>query len=576
MVAMEFYGPNGEPDYFAKQKKALTGELVTHWGGNSIFPSKASLPRKLNLTFDTEKLDVADFRVMCDHPQIAASISVLSFMMYQRDWRIVGDNAKANKHCEENLRNLWPRVVRAMSTAFWAGFSPCALQWENDLPGGKTWVTKIKDLDPEECKVRWKDVTGVVEKKEGVNTPYPKKTKVFDGIMQPGVGPDIPVTNSFWYPLLMSQGDYYGKKLFKSAFQPWYFSLLMHLYANRYFERFAEPTMLGRAPFDDTIRINGKDVPGNRMMATVMSRVRSGNGALLPSSQSSEGLNGEPVYDYTLDFLESQLRGVDYERYLMRLDDEISMAMFTPLLMMRQADVGSSNLGVVHTATYQVMLNAISGDWEEYINRYLIIPMCQQNRLAGERKWPRIEFRPLGKMDGETMRALLQMVIGGNKAKISDLSTLGAAAGLELEEIKEVLPDPITDNDPNLTPVKPNGEKKDDRIGRPGKNVTPKGTDKVTTKVAAEKIAVRLQEQSTKAVREGTWHNGYVPDLGYRRQVIEALDLDEWEAGEVYGKLQYTVTQLADAISSDDFVSAARSLILGILTEAVERAPAYA
>jgi hypothetical protein len=51
----------------------------------------------------------------------------------------------------------------------------------------------------------------------------------------------------------MQNGDYYGKKLLRPAFTSWFFSMLVHLFANRYYERFGEPTPVGRAPFDDEI-----------------------------------------------------------------------------------------------------------------------------------------------------------------------------------------------------------------------------------------------------------------------------------------------------------------------------------
>jgi hypothetical protein len=546
------FGPRGETIDLAKRvKKPLVGELVAGWGGNAPFVVP-DLARRLNLQFDTSKLDLADYRIMREHPQIASSLAILSFMMYQRDWRLVGGKQRVRAHCEANLRDIWPRVIRSMSTAFWSGYSPNALQWENDIPTGRLVVTKIKDLRPETSRIRWKSVPGVASKKtiSGVTSKsVPNKIKIFDGITQLGSVNDVEVENSFWYPLLMSEGNHYGTKLFNAVFQPWYFSLLLHLYANRYFERFAEPVPVGRAPYDDTITIGGMDIPGNQAMQAIIGRIASGSGAVLPNSRTADGYQGDSTYDYTLDYLESNLRGVDYERYLMRLDDEISMGLFTPLLMFRQADVGSSNLGVVHTQTYMTMLNAIAGDWQEYINRYLVSAMARQN-FGFNVEAPKIEFRPLGKLDGETMRALLQMLIGGGKAKILDLDTLGAAAGLELQEIRQVLPEG------NDTPVGEDGQKKDDRVGRPGKNKTPTGTDKVSQ--VANGISDRLIRQAARGAGD------FTPDLGYRRQVVGLFE-DEWEGGRFYTTLCDTVEEFAGAVSREEFEGRIGTLVAGAL-----------
>lgn len=545
---VEFYGPRGEPNFFASQKvkPPLVGELVAPYAGDAALNRMPGLPSKLNVQFDTSKLEIQDYRIMREHPQITASLAVLSFMMYQRDYRVRDSSSKILKHVEANLDMIYKPLIRALSKAFWAGYSPIALQWKNDLPGGKVWIDKIKDLRPEDCVVRWKKVKGVGERK---GTPYGRAIKqsvqIYDGIKQFGYGGDIPVENSLWYPLLMEDGNYYGKKMLNSVFQPWYFHLLMNLYANRYYERFAEPTPLGRAPFDEKIRIGNKDVPGNQMLRATMEHMRSGGSAVLPNTRTPDGFNGDSTYDYTLEFLESQLRGVDYERRLAALNDEISVGLLVPTLLMRSGDTGSSNLGVVQHGTYLNTINAVGGDWEEYINKYIVRPMVIHN-FGKNAKVPKFEYRKLGRMDAETMRMLLQALVGGGKARVTDLSELGAMAGLDLTEVKEVTQDPD-----DQTPLNPDGTKKDPRVGRPGRPKEPTGDDKVR-KVGA-KIAARMKEQALAAHRNGTWGNEYEPDLGFRRQVIEALaPLPEWDADQVYRNMQDMVGEVAEKGTSFD------------------------
>lgn len=566
------YGPRGEVISSGKGvKKALTGELIADWGG--LAKAGSRLPSKQNLGYDTSKLQIEDYRLMREHHQIASSLSVLSFMMFQRTWRINCDSAKIGKHATENLKMLWPRLIRAMSGAFWSGYAPCALQWENDLPDGKMWITKIKDLMPEDCEPRWKFTKGVAEKKDGQTSWIPSKVPIYDGIIQYG-SPDIPVDNSFWYPLLMENGNLFGRKLLNAAFRPWYFSMMMHLYANRYMERFAEPTPVGRAPFDEMIKIGDKEYSGNRLMQSMLSLHKNGSSLVLPNSRTPDGLNGESTYDYIVEYLESQLRGVEFDRVIQMYDEEISLALFTPLLLTRGTDAGSSNLGVVHVQTYMQMLNALGGDWTEYINRYILRPMAIQN-FGKNAKLPTIEFRPLGRTDAETVRGIV--TAGMTRGTIGvDLEELGDAAGLTLHEIKQVLPDPDSAADAVLKP----GEKipgKDERIGRPGKNVTPKGTDKV--KKAAEKIAARVNDQATRAFRGGHLAD-FEPDLGCRRQFIDALSadggVDEFDAGEAYANAQRRCDLAAQDICQLPDADAFSTMVEGIVVAAAEemlRAP---
>lgn len=574
----EFYDHKGRPIHgFAKEgkKKALVGEIVTSWTGDNVAPH-SRLPSQMNLAFDTSKLTIADYRVMREHPQISSSLAILSFMMYQREWHVVGDRAKEQKHVDKNLRQLWGRIPRAMSQAFWAGYSPCALQWENDIEARRMWITKIKDLRPETHRVSWKAVTGVADSGNGVKR-IPIKVPIYDGIVQPGL-PDLPVENSFWYPLLMENGDYYGRKLLNAAFQPWYFSMLMHLYSNRYMERFAEPTPVGRAPYDDKIKIGSgagaKEVSGNKLMASLLDMQRNGSSTVLPNSRSTDGLSGDSTYDYTMEFLESQLRGVEFDRVIRMYDEEISMSLFTPLLMMRNGDVGSSNLGVVHTQTYMTMLNALGNDWEEYINKYIVRPMAIQN-FGPNAKVPEFKFRPLGKLDAETLRSIIQAKIGSNWDV--DLEEIGAMAGLTFKEVEQVLPDPADDplnDDPNASAVNPDGSKKDPRVGRPGKNKTPSGTDKVKTKVVA-----RISDQATKAFSEGTFGVSYEPDLGFRKQMVAELmnnGVAEFEAYEAYSGMVSTVDAMAARSagtfeSAEQFTEIVDGVLEGLMADALSQ-----
>jgi hypothetical protein len=303
------------------------------------------------------------------------------------------------------------------------------LQWENDTPNRRINLTKIKDLIPEDAHVRWKKVNGA-----GTH-----KVSIYDGIKQFG-GPAIPVPNSYWYPLLMEYGNMGGRKLLRSAFQPWFFSILLHLFANRYYERFGEPTPIGRAPYEDEIRYNGTEMRGNKAMEQILSALRSRSVVVLPNDKTPYGDETNPGYDYTIEYLESQMRGADFERYMTRLDEEMSLALFTPILMMRTADVGSYNLGTQHSIIYQWMLNAIGGDWKYYIDWYLLRPMRDYN-FGTNADQPRIKFKRMGQQNQELVKELTNAVVAKGAAK-PDYDQLGEEAGLTLTEVKQLTADP--------------------------------------------------------------------------------------------------------------------------------------
>lgn len=566
---MSLLGPNGSPissEEYAKPKvkskvKPKIGELAVGFG-EELYSALRFNPTPNSLQFDTSKLTLADYRLMLDHYQVNSSLCLLTFMIHQAQWRIKCDDQKVADHCEMNLKRVWTRLIRAMSQAFWAGYSPNALQWENDEIEGKVMLTKIKDLRPEECMPKWKKVPAVGggatvldpagysgETDNGSSTSSQRSyTKIFDGIKQIGFR-DIPVTNSFWYACIQQEGNMYGKKLLNAAFQPWFFSLLIHMYANRYFERFGEPTIVARAPYDDTVDISGEEVKGNVLMQHFARMLRNGAVPVLPNGLQQSGLSDSKTFEYSLEYLESQMRGADFDRYIAMLDQEISLALFTPVLMTQTGAGGSFNLGVTHTNVYMHQLNAILADMKEYIDRYIIEPMALYN-FGEKHKHVEIEFRRFGGVDPETARMVINSMIGGGKLKLSDVVEVGQELGMSVEEVEEIAAppgaidpktgEPINPDDDTLRPGDPNydptqdpnnpvkgnpktaapkggtGKPKDTRQGRPERTKAPKGTNKkgkVSTGMAA-----RLAQQLL-AGRE-------TPDVGFKAQYADWVTSD--------------------------------------------------
>jgi len=465
-----------------KGEQPKLGDAHAGWGGGPRFMPMA-LPDNGMLTFNLENLTLADFHSMRYHPQINASLSVLTFMIHQADWRIECADKRIADMVEENLRIIWTRMVRAMSQAFWAGYSPSVLEYENDAQGKYVVINKVKDLSPFSAEIKWKKNKRQVQGRE-------RNFYTYDGITQYGYG-DIPAINTFWYPVLMENGDHTGRKLLKSAFAPWYFSQLMHVYTNRYFERFGEPLPIGRAPFEDEIiDPDGNRMTGKQVMETVIQGIRNRGAVVLPSDRNEDVSVGASAYTYDIDYLESQMRGVDFERYLSRLDEEMSLALFTPLLLLRNADVGSHSLGVQHTMTWLWMLNALLGDMKEYIDRFIVERLKSINFSP---KAERCEWVPrkLGKENVETLRSVITELIRQGIAK-PDLDELGVSLGMTIKQVQQVKQDPAID--PTVDPSAPAGDNRDRSERNRAGSGSPRGVGNESVP-GTRKIAARIADQ---------------------------------------------------------------------------------
>ena len=593
---------------FARPRKQTSDNPYVSKPGEEIAPGwnaeqkryGYTIPFGNQLTFNTNKLTLADYRMMREHYQINSSLSILSFMIHQMDWRISGDKKKIEDHVDANLRAIWPSLVRAMSQAFWSGYSPTATQWENQ--GDKVILTKIKDLPPEECEVRWKSVKAtpvggtddpvkrtpidqpqegtLIQIREKMNKSGASSAKIFDGITQAGYG-HIPVGNSFWYPCLMEYGNYYGKKLLNTAYQPWFFSLLIHMYSNRYFERFGEPVPVARAPYDEEIDVNGNSVKGHKLMQTLARQFRNGSAVVLPNNRVMNGTQDTDMFEYSLEFLESQMRGADFDRYMQRLDEEISLSLFTPILLNRTGSGGSFNLGVTHMQLFQWQVNAIVSDMVGYINKFIIRPMVRMN-FGEKTEVPQMVFRSQGRTDPETLRAVILELVRGGKAK-PDINELGDALGLKLEEIKEITEPPADPNDtgnpdnsdnPDDPAASKSGPKngngtRDNRSGRPERSARPKGSEK------RGKLAAGISDRVSAQYRAGN----EVPDIGhwnkFRSLMMEEFSLD-WEdesIGEYYADMCSLIESLyANCMGVGERMSVFKSVIVDAVKNTLERA----
>lgn len=543
------YGRPLKSDPTIVNKKASPpklGEAFGAWAGRDI--DYMTLPGGGVVQFDLSKLTLNDYRAMRDHYQVNASLAVQMFMQHQSDWHIECEDKKIAEHCEINLREIWTPLNRAMSTSNWAGYAPNALNWENDANSRTIQLVKVKDLIPEECSVNWKEVDGW----SPPGRPAPKH-KVYDGIKQRGYPYTIPVDNSFWFPMLMENGDYYGKKLLRPAFTSWFFSILVHLFANRYYERFGEPVPIGRAPFDDAIDIGDNSVPGNVYMLKVLQDLRSRSVVVLPNDRQQDMGTGKQSYDYDIEYLESQMRGADFERYMTRLDEEISLALFTPILLLRTADVGSYNLGVGHMQMYLWMLNAMNGDRKVYIDKYILNRMVDFN-FSPNAPRAKIIYRKLGNQQGEILKDMITQLMAKDKIK-PDINELGQLSGMTLTEIAESTEstdgDPTSDGDDDRDRADGN-----DGTGRArGKSPAPPAR---TGNESLTEIVNRVQSQVANAAKRSTdntvgGRNPLKINMGFKRRIAD--EIGSGNADKLYAFMDgYTTDMLMTNLTEDQFM----------------------
>jgi len=412
-------------DLFAKQKKIVTDKELGKSGGNNLYTQR--LPD--GTRYNADDISIKTYRKMRLDPQISACLNVIKFTMQRVDWYVEGDD-KTKKVIEKSIENVWNHLIRSITKSLWAGYSPNVKIFT--LDGSNYVLKKIKDLDPSTCKVK-------TDKKGN-----------FDGFQQELMGKKeiINPQYAFWYTHQMEDGDLYGNSMIKPAYKPWYYAELIHMFANRYYERFGEPVVLGRAPIGDVV----EDSTGAKRdsMASIQSAgegIRNHTVLTIPGDRDESG-----NFLYDISYLESQMRGVDFDVYMKRLDLEKARAIFVPDLLLGSGNVGSYALGLEHKATFITGIMGIIDDYFEWINKYIVKQLIELNYPSGDAK---LKYTPLSRVTEDAIVDIVRDLVSTGKIS-PEIQTLSDRIGIPLTEEKN--PPPIE------KPTKEIAKKQMDRI----------------------------------------------------------------------------------------------------------------
>jgi hypothetical protein len=234
------------------------------------------------------------------------------------------------------------------------------------------------------------------------------------------------------------------------------------------------------------------------------------------------------MFDYDIEYLESQMRGADFERYMTRLDEEVSIALFTPILLLRTADVGSYNLGQGHMQLYLWMLNAMNDDRAYYIDRYILNRMVDYN-FSPNAPRAKIKFEKLDNKNSDLKKEVLLYLIRYGSVGV-DLEELGQAVGMDLHQIQQTM-------DPAGSPA-PAGDGAAKETKTPATDNPPKNRERIVTvpkratNETVDEIHGRVQSQVARAFKDNRFGPGLTISMGFRNRLAKALEADGVEHPE--------------------------------------------
>jgi hypothetical protein len=381
--------------------------------------------------YNPDKITLETYDKIYKHYQVKAAIATLSFSIQQIEWFIKSDDPQIQRVVQLAVDRIWNSLIRSISKSFRYGYSPNVKVWELSKIDGKEYVVykQIKDLDPKYCKVK-------LDKYGNYQGFYYKENNLLASNATM-LGQLVPPEYSFWYTSEMENGNHYGNSALKAVYKSWYFSEKMHVFCNRYYERFGEPLVVGRAPSVSYIKDpkTGAVKTAQEAMREVIASIRSHSSAQLPSDQDEKG-----NYVYDLKYLESQMRGFDFENYLSRLDREISFGLLFPALIMGGDKGGSYALGESQIQAFYTNLMGIMDNVVDYVNAYIIPQLVEYN--FGPDKEAKMSYQPLSASAKKNIHEMIMQIIK-NKSYIPEIDQLEERSGMKLKKLPPEVKAPV-------------------------------------------------------------------------------------------------------------------------------------
>lgn len=400
-------------DIFKKKQEPQTNkEIVSTIGVTDFWVLDGTV-------YNPDKISQETYDKIYKNYQVKSCINIIRYSLQQVDWFIKTDDEKAQKVLTFAMQKIWNSLIKSIAKSFRYGFSPTIKVFGMEEIDGKSYIiyNKIKDLDPKLCTVKvdeWGNYDGFVYKK---GEPMEEVT----------VKPEY----SFWYSNDMENGNLYGESMLQAVYKPWYYGEKIHGYANRYYERFGEPLVVGRAPSGNS-KVKDKDgkiMGAQDVMDLVISSIRSHSSAQLPSDKDPEGKD----YLYTIEYLESQMRGFDFDNYMKKLDTEIVRGLLVPDLMFSSGSGGSYALGASQTESFYKNLSGIMDNIVDYVNLYVLPQLIEYNFPKVSAK---IEYQPISIESQVFINGLITEMVKGGLIK-PDMDQIEERSGFKFEEVEQ-------------------------------------------------------------------------------------------------------------------------------------------
>jgi hypothetical protein len=335
-------------------------------------------------------------------PQIALGLAAIKapVMHVTREggWWIEGGNEDVVAVVAEVMRPLVRPLFRSCLHAVEFGHQAHEKVWERRSVGPQRvyGYRKLKALEP------------------GTFELYADEHGRYAGLRQPHMDAPIPPEKTFVMTLDKEWGNLYGRGRLDAAYEPWYWSSVVYLFANRYFERKADPVLRAYGPPE--VRVDpatGAEEHALDSLNDTLASLRGSGSVALPDERDEHG-NRRWDVDYLLD----DQRGEMFRSYLEHLDAKKLRALFVPERSLTQdGRVGSHAAARQYADTFLLMEAGLLADLVGQVNTHVIRPLIEVNfGPAALEEGVRLVTAGIRRENEEILADVLRLVIEAEKS----------------------------------------------------------------------------------------------------------------------------------------------------------------
>lgn len=349
--------------------------------------------------FNPQLVDTSRRLQMRDDPDVAFALNILGSAIVNAQWAVESDDPEIKAAMTAEMTRSYRQLAKAGKSAIGIGYQVVEkimearsmdIEIEDGEGASKTsmhipvwWGYKeFKAIDPRSIVLHINPDTdqwdGVQQWVTGLGITGNLNTDL--------IGPERVALWSFRKDEVF--GRLTGYAMLDQAYSAWWDKQAITMFANRYFERRADPTPVGRAE-PTAFGPAGEEIDGFEKMASIIGNLKNGGTLVLPNKRDEKG-----EYSFALDFLKDDKRGDMYEAYLKYKNEQIQLGLLTPPRVGKAS--GGSQLGSkepqVQADQMSEFLESIAHDWlDEFVNPQIVRPIGIYN--YGQERFERSNTR---------------------------------------------------------------------------------------------------------------------------------------------------------------------------------------